>query len=475
VGGIGVILPHIAGTYDARLTRRLLVIGADAAGMSAASQARRRRGPEELEIVAFDRGNFSSYSACGIPYLVGGVVPDVDALVVRTPAAFAADYSIDVRLGHEVVELDLDRGALLVRPRDGGDRWEGFDDLVVAAGAVPVRPALPGADAAGVFGVQTLDDGVALRSYVARERPERAVIVGGGYVGLEMAEALCGLGVETHLVEAAEQPMGTLDPDMGALVAAALEEFGTVLHLGQQVTAFETGAGGRVRGVTTAAGALPADLVVLGLGVRPNTVLAEAAGLRIGESGAVAVDRRMRTSHAGVWAAGDCAEKRHRISDRPVAIALGTHANKEGRVAGINLGGGYAAFPGVIGTAVTKVGALEVARTGLGEREAAGAGFVSDPVVSRSTTRAGYYPGAAPVTTKLVVERGTGRLLGAQIVGGPGAAKRIDALAVAVWHEMTVDELLGVDLSYAPPFSPVWDPVAAAARRASDRAGPAGP
>jgi NADPH-dependent 2,4-dienoyl-CoA reductase/sulfur reductase-like enzyme len=207
--------------------------------------------------------------------------------------------------------------------------------------------------------------------------------------------------------------------------------------------------------------------VVLGLGVRPNAALAEAAGIELGPSGAVAVDRRMRTSHPAVWAAGDCAQKHHRVSGRPVAVALGTHANKEGRVAGVNIGGGYATFPGVIGTAATKVGDLEVARTGLGEAEAATAGFVTDSTVSESTTTAGYYPGAAAVTTKLVVERGTGRLLGAQIVGRKGSAKRIDALALAVWNGMDVEELLGVDLSYAPPYSPVWDPVVAAARRAA--------
>jgi NADPH-dependent 2,4-dienoyl-CoA reductase/sulfur reductase-like enzyme len=242
-----------------------------------------------------------------------------------------------------------------------------------------------------------------------------------------------------------------------------------VLHLGQEVAGFETGAGGEVSAVATSEGTIPAQVVVLGLGVRPNVGLAEAAGVRLGPSGAIAVDRRMRTSHPAVWAAGDCAEKRHRVSGARVSVALGTHANKEGRVAGINLGAGYATFPGVIGTAATKVGPLQVARTGLGEAEAADAGFVTDAVTSESTTRAGYYPGAEPITVKLIVERGSGRLLGAQIVGRAGAAKRIDALAIAVWNEMTVEDLLGADLSYAPPYSPVWDPVVAAARRAADR------
>ena len=403
------------------LTRRLLVIGADAAGMSAASQARRRIGPEDLQIVAFDRGNFSSYSACGIPYLVSGVVDDVESLVVRTPEAFRTRQSIQVHLRHEVLELDLERGVALVNHNESGhQREEGFDDLVLATGAAPLRPPLPGAGAEGIFGVQTLDDGVALRAFVHDRKPRQAVIVGSGYVGLEMAEALCALGVETHLVDAAPQPLTRLDPDMGALVAEALREFGTVLHLGQEVAGFETGAGGEVSAVETSEGSIPAQVVVLGLGVRPNVALAAAAGVELGPSGAIAVDRRMRTSHPAVWAAGDCAEKRHRVSGARVAVALGTHANKEGRVAGINLGGGYATFPGVIGTAATKVGSLEVARTGLGEAEAAGAGFATDAVTSESTTRAGYYPGAAPITVKLVVERGTGRLLGAQIVGREG-------------------------------------------------------
>ena len=456
--------------YDRVLTRRLLVIGADAAGMSAASQARRRKKPDELEIVAFDRGNFSSYSACGIPYYVSGMVDDLESLVVRGPEVFREKYAIQVHVGHEVVEVDLDRGVALVHHRDSGhQREEGFDALMIATGAVPVRPPLPGADAPGIFGVQTLDDGVALRAHVAGRKPRQAVIVGGGYVGLEMAEAFCALGLETHVVDAAPQPLTRLDPDMGALVAEALQEFGAVLHMGKEVTGFETDAEGNVAAVVTAEGTIPTDVVVLGLGVRPNRALAEAAGIDVGPSGGIAVDRRLQTSHEAAWAAGDCAEKHHRISGRPVTVALGTHANKEGRVAGINLGGGYATFPGVIGTAATKVGSLEVARTGLHEGEAAEAGFVADSVVSEATTRAGYYPGTAVITTKLVVEQGTERLLGAQIVGREGAAKRIDALAVAVWNGMTVDELLAVDLSYAPPYSPVWDPVVAAARRAAER------
>lgn len=238
------------------------------------------------------------------------------------------------------------------------------------------------------------------------------------------------------------------------------------LRLEETVTGFETD-GGRVRAVVTDQDTVPADLVILGLGVRPNSELAAAAGIPLGPTGAIAVDQRLRTRVAGVWAAGDCVEKFHRVSRRPVTIALGTHANKEGRTAGINLGGGYATFPGVLGTAVTKICDVEVGRTGLGEAEAEAAGFETVSVSVDSTTRAGYYPGARPIRTKLVAERGSGRLLGAQIVGEEGAAKRIDVLATALWHEVTVSELLNVDLSYAPPLSPLWDPVLIAARKAS--------
>jgi NADPH-dependent 2,4-dienoyl-CoA reductase/sulfur reductase-like enzyme len=448
---------------------RLLVIGADAAGMSAASQARRLRDADDLEIVAFDRGGYASYSACGIPYLVGGVVTDDAALVVRTPATFRDDYAIDVRLHHEVVGIDLEAGTLQVRSNDEDTSHpEAFDHLVIATGAVPVRPDLPGIDAAGIVGVQTLDDGLALREEMQRRQPARAVIVGAGYIGLEMAEAFSSQGIDTHLVDAAEQPMSTLDPDMGALVAETLREFGTTLHLQSAVTGFEVAAG-RVRAVVTDRETIPADIVVLGLGARPNTALAAAAGIALGTSGAIAVDRRQRTDAPAVWAAGDCAEKTHRVSGAPVAIALGTHANKQGRVAGINLGGGYATFPGVVGTAATKVCALEVARTGLSEAEALAAGFAVETVTVASTTRADYYPGAAPITTKLVVEVASARILGAQIVGREGAAKRVDAFALALWNEMTVGDLLNADLSYAPPYAPTWDPVLIAARKADEK------
>lgn len=443
-----------------------MVIGGDAAGMSAASQARRRRPVDDLRIVAFEKGQHVSYSACGIPYLVAGDVESPDDLVARTPEAFRK-LDIDLRLGSEVTAISLDDRTVTVSAPDR-TYVEPFDQLVIATGGVPTRPDVPGVDAAGIHGVQTLEDGIRLLSYLDRHAPRRAVVVGAGYIGLEMAEAMIRRGLEVALIDAADQPMRTLDPDMAGLVSNALRDLGVDLRLSCPLEGFEVDAG-RVTGVRTAAGTLPADIVILGLGTRPNSVLAADAGITVGATGGITVDRRLRTSAEGVWAAGDCVEVLHLISQRPAAIALGTHANKQGRAAGINIGGGYATFPGVVGTAVSKICAHEVARTGLSTAEAHAAGFATFDVVTESTTRAGYYPGAVPITTKIIAERTTGRLLGAQIVGQEGAAKRIDALAVSLWHGMTVEEMTGLDLSYAPPFAPVWDPILIAARKAAEK------
>lgn len=445
---------------------RLVVIGGDAAGMSTASQARRMRRPDDLEIVAFERGHHTSYAACGIPYFVAGDIgDDVQRLVARTPEEFRTRQHIAVHTRHEVVAVDLDTRRVRVRALDtGSERDEPFDQLVYATGSVPLRPPIPGIDAGNIFGVQILDDGVAVRAALD-EGLARAVVVGGGYIGLEMAEALCRHGLDVTLVEAAPHPMTTLDADMAGQLRDAMVAMGVTVHDGESVTAFES-SGGRVSAVVTDARTIPADIVVLGLGARPNVALAKEAGIPIGPSGGVAVDQRMRTKVEGVWAAGDCVESFHRVSRAPVVIALGTHANKQGRVAGINIGGGYATFPGVLGTAVSKICEWEVARTGLNEHEAEAAAFAYVTATIDATTRAGYFPGTKPIRVKLLAERSSGRLLGAQIVGREGAAKRIDVLAAALWNEMTVDELLNLDLSYAPPFAPVWDPVLVAARKA---------
>ncbi len=442
---------------------RLVIIGGDAAGMSAASKVRRE--DPEREIVVFERSPHTSYSACGMPYLIAGLVDSPEKLIARSPQKFREKYNIDARTGHEVTELNLTSQRVLVRNLEtNSEGWEPYDQLLIATGAEATFPRLPGSDADGIFGLSTLASGIRIQQFMDQQLPRRAVVVGGGYIGLEMAEALVRQGLQVSLVERGEQVMATLDPDMGAMVSEALREIGVSLYLNESLTGYET-AKGLVTGVVTDQRTLAADLVIVGLGTRPNTALAEAAGLTLGEKGSIRVNPRMQTSAANVWAAGDCAESFHLISRRPFHVALGTVANKQGNVAGINLAGGYATFPGVVGTAVSKICNYEVARTGLMEREMHDLGLAYKTATTTSKTRAGYYPGAGWITVKLLAEQGSGRLLGGQIVGLEGAAKRIDVLATALTANMTVQQLVDLDLSYAPPFSPVWDPVQTAARQ----------
>ncbi len=442
---------------------RLAIVGGDAAGMSAASTARRR--DDGLEIVAFERGPYTSYSACGIPYYVGGLFDDSDRLVSRSPEEHRAN-GITVHIRTEVTAIDLDRRELtVVDLHSREERTEGFDQLVVATGAEAVAPPIPGAE--GIEPTRTVDAAERFRTALSRGG-ETAVVIGAGYIGLEMAEALVERGLRTTLVEAAPQVMSTLDPDMANHVQDAAEAVGVRVITGTPVEEIVLGEAGEPHAVRAGDETLPADHVVMGSGVAPAVALAEEAGLQIGESGALRVDDHQRCpGHDGVFAAGDCAESHHRVLGTPVNIQLGTHANKQGRIAGANATGGDVAFPGVIGTAVSRLCRYEVARTGISEREAAGAGIEVATVTIKDRTRAGYFPGAGPIWVKLVCEPGSGRLLGGQIVGVEGAAKRIDVLATCVWAGLEVGEIELMDLGYAPPFSGVYDPLLIAARAAT--------
>ena len=440
---------------------RLLVIGGDAGGMAAASQARRRK--PYMEIVALEKGNRTSYSACGIPYLVAGDVQSPDELIARTPEEFRDKHRIDVRMHHEVMGIDLDARKVEVRDHSRDRTFQlGFDLLQIGTGARPIRPDIPGIDLPHIYGVQTVDDGVALLERARQSNCRKVAVIGGGYIGIEMAEAFVRWGAAVTLIEGNDQVMRTLDPDMAAPIVQAMRRQGIEVRLGVRAQGFDD------KQVHTDAGAIDADLVVLGLGVTPNSELAGDAGVTLGVRRAIRVNRRQQTSVEGVYAAGDCAESFHRVSQRQVHVALGTVANKQGRVAGINLGGGYATFPGVVGTAITKVCSTEIARTGLNESEAKRNGFAYETVTISSTTRAGYFPGTQPISIKLLAEHGSRRILGAQIVGEEGAAKRIDVLATAVTAEMTVDQVIDLDLAYAPPFSGVWDAVHIAARKGAE-------
>lgn len=442
---------------------RLVVIGGDAAGMSAAAKVRREQ--PEREIVVFEKSEHTSYSACGIPYWIGGLVDDVNHLVIRSPETYRQKFNIDVRTRHEVMAIDPKLQQIEVLDHDKENTFrQPYDQLLIATGAVPYCPDVPGIDANGIYGLSNLASGIRVQQALQQQQPKKAVIVGGGYIGLEMAEAFIMQGLEVFLVQREAQVMATLDPDMGALVSQALRDIGVSLFLGESFTGFDTAAG-RVRAVVTDRRELPADIVVLGMGTRPNTALAKVAGLELTVKDAIRVDSRMQTSYENIWAAGDCVASQHRLTGQPVHIALGTIANKQGLVAGINLSGGVARFPGVVGTAVSKICKVEVARTGLQEKELAQTDIDYASVTIETKTRAGYYPGAGKITVKLLGEAGTGRLLGAQIVGMEGAAKRIDIIATALTAGLTASDLVDLDLSYAPPFSPVWDPVQTAARQ----------
>ncbi|MFO7965876.1 MAG: FAD-dependent oxidoreductase [Desulfobacterales bacterium] len=385
-------------------------------------------------------------------------------MIVRTPRVFREKQNIETYVSHEVREIDIERQRIRVqRKEDGKTWWEPYDHLMIATGSVPIRIPVQGSDSEGIFGVNTYESGIKLNRFLDDASAKNAVVIGGGYIGLEMAENLIKRGLSVSLVELNKEVMSTLDPDMGKLVSDALIEIGVKLFREERFEGFETD-NGRVRAVVTDKRTLPADVVVLGMGVRPNTELAQKAGIPIGPSKGIRVNPLLQTDVENVWAGGDCAESIHLVSGKPVHIPLGTVANKHGRVAGINIGGGYATFPGVVGTAMSKICAVEVARTGLGEKEVQRIGLHYITSVTRTRTRAGYYPNADSISVKLIAEKNTGRLLGAQIVGREGAAKRIDILATALHRRMNLQEIMDLDLSYAPPYSPVWDPVALAAR-----------
>jgi NADPH-dependent 2,4-dienoyl-CoA reductase/sulfur reductase-like enzyme len=448
------------------MTERLVVVGGDAAGMSAASQARRRRPADDLEIVAYERSSWVSYSACGEPYHVAGLVDPLEALVARNPEQFA-DQDIEVHTRHEVTAIDTTSQTVTVRRLDDDHLFDDhYDQLMIATGARAVRPPIAGYDLDGVHELRTLDDAAVLRG-IADRGPSSVVIIGGGYIGLETADAFHLRGWDVTVVSAHPGVLDRmLDPDLSLAVVEAMREQGIRVVTDTRVDcivglntveAVDIGSGERI----------PAKTVVLGIGSRPEVELAEAAGIPLGPTGAIAVDETQRALVEGVWSAGDCAEVRHRLTGKPTNIHLGTVANKTGRVAGINLGGGTATFPGALGTAVTKICDIEVGTVGLRLSDAEGEGFDAVEGTAHGTNTAGYMPEASPMTIRAVAERGSGRLLGAQIVGGAGAGKRIDVFATAIWNSMSAEDLEWTDLSYAPPFSGTWDLVAIAAREAA--------
>jgi NADPH-dependent 2,4-dienoyl-CoA reductase/sulfur reductase-like enzyme len=445
----------------------LFIIGGVAAGLAAAMEARRRA--PDLAVTVLERGPDISYGACGLPYVFAGRVPTLEHLVQHTPEYFRERHSIDVRLGSEALEILPARS--LLRYREGGEEREtSYGSLVIATGAAAVCPPLPGRELEGVFVVRHMRDGRRLLRFMEAARPRTAVVVGAGYIGLEMAEAFVERGMRTTLVEASEFLMSTVGGRARDVLTEELRGRGVEVVFGERAAGFE-GVDGRVRRVVTESGrAFEADIVSIGVGVRPEAGLAAAAGIELGESGAVRTDERQRTSAAGVYAAGDCCEVLHRVSGRRVWHPLGQPAVRQGWVAGANAARGdsstrEASYAGVVGTVAVKVFRLEAARTGLSLEEARDAGFDAAESESESRTRAGYYPGASKILTRLVTDR-SGRLLGAQLVGGEGAAQRVNVYAAALHAGLKADDLERLDLVYAPPFAPTIDPVIRAAHEA---------
>jgi CoA-dependent NAD(P)H sulfur oxidoreductase len=447
---------------------RLVIVGGVAAGTKAASRARRLA--PEAEIIIYQEEPEPSISECGLPYFLSGMVEGREELVVRTPEEFA-EKGIEVRVRHRVEKIDPEDRRISVRALDDGEVFEdAYDRLIVATGARAVLPPIPGADLDGVFVLRFLTDADEVKGYIRERFPERAAVVGGGYIGLEVAENLCRLGMEVSLIEGEDRVALAYGSEVAERVEAQLAENGVTVYTGTKVEEF--GGEGRVESVRFGNREIAADLVVVGVGVRPNVELTGEAGAEIGETGAIRVDRHMRTSLRDVWAAGDCVETVNLVSGKPAWIPLGDTANQMGRVAGTNAaspaGEDTLEFPGVLGTGIFKVFDLGVGKTGLSEEEAEDAGFKTICAAIETIDRASYYPGAQKVFIKLISDRSTGRLIGAE-AAGYGADKLTDICATAIWGNLAYPDLVNLDLAYAPPFGPTLSPVIQAATVLSGR------
>lgn len=438
---------------------RLVVVGGVAAGTKAASRA--RRVDPGMEITVYQGEPDPSISECGLPYFLSGVVERREQLVARTPEKFAK-AGIEIKVRHRVERISPRTKTLSVRDLTAGEAFEDrYDRLVVATGARAVLPPIPGADLDGIFPLRFLTDADRITAYIRDRAPGKAVVVGGGYIGLEVAENLCRLGMDVALIEGEERVALAYGPEVSERVEAELERNGVRVFTGEGVEAF--GGDGRVRSVEFGEGDLDADLVIVGVGVKPSVELAGEAGAEMGTTGAIKVDEQMRTTIPDVWAAGDCVETTNLVSGGPVWAPLGDTANQMGRVAGTNAAGGRALeFPGVLGTGIFKAFGLGVAKTGLSEKEAEEAGLETLSASMEARDRAAYYPGAERVFLKLIADRRTGRLLGAEAAGS-GADKLVDICATALWGRLSYPDLVNMDLAYSPPYGPTLSPVIQAA------------
>lgn len=436
---------------------KVVIVGGVAGGATAA--ARLRRLDETAEIVVFERSGFISYANCGLPYYIGGVIEDEADLTLQTPESFYERFRVQMKVHHEVTAIDRAAKTVTVRNLETGEVFaEAYDKLLLSPGAKPTQPALPGVGLDRLFTLRTVEDTLRIHRFVEEQHPRSVVLAGGGFIGLELAENLREKGLDVTIVQRPTQLMTPFDADMAALIHREVRAHGVRLALGHTVEGFAEANGG-VQVLLKDEAPLQADMVILAIGVTPDSRLAADAGLELGLKGSIVVNDRMQTSDPDIYAVGDAVQVTHFVSGQPALIALAGPANKQGRIAADNIAGGDSRYKGSQGSSVLKIFSLTAAATGLNETAARRAGLDADAVVLSPMNHAGYYPGGQIMTMKVVYERGTGRLLGGQILGGDGVDKRIDVLATALRAGMTAADLTELDLAYAPPYSSAKDPV----------------
>jgi len=436
---------------------KVVIVGGVAGGATAA--ARIRRLDEQAEIVVFERSGFISYANCGLPYYIGGVIQDPEELTLQTPESFFSRFRVAMRVRHEVTAIHPDRKTVSVTNLETGEEFEeSYDKLLLSPGAKPTQPRLPGVGLDKLFTLRTVEDTFRIKAYISENHPKSAVLAGGGFISLELAENLRELGMDVTIVQRPKQLMNPFDADMASFIHSEMRRHGVKLALGHTVEGFEEKDGG-VDVLLKDEAPLHADMVVLAIGVSPDTQLAQDAGLELGVKGSIVVNDRMETSVPHIYAVGDAVQVKHFVTGQDVLLSLAGPANKQGRIAADNICGGDSHYTGSQGSSVIKVFAMTAASTGVNETNARKAGLDVDTVILSPMSHAGYYPGGKVMTMKVVFEKATYRLLGAQIVGYEGVDKRIDVLATAIRAGLKATELKDLDLAYAPPYSSAKDPV----------------
>ncbi len=436
---------------------RVVIVGGVAGGATAATRLRRL--DENAQITVFERSGYISYANCGLPYYVGGVIEDKEELTLQTPEGFWDRFRIDVRVRHEVTDINTEKKSVTVKDLESGRVYEEiYDKLILSPGAKPIKPPFPGMDDERIFFLRTVEDTFKLKEFVDKNKPKTAVMVGGGFIGVEVAENLCNLGIKVTIVQLLNQLLTTLDYDMAALVHGKLREKGIELKLENSVTGFEKGANG-LRVLIKDNEPIEADMVLMAIGVSPDTELAGKAGLELGVRNSIKVNDKMETSVSDIYAVGDAVQVKHFITGNDALISLAGPANKQGRIAADNICGLESTYKGTMGSSVIKLFDMTAASTGLTEAMARDSGLDYDSVVLSPNSHAGYYPGAKVMTMKVVYEKKSLRILGAQILGYEGVDKRLDVIATAISAGLKADELKDLELSYAPPYSSAKDPV----------------